>query len=320
MAVKFGIIGCGNISKKFSDAVNQSENASLVAVAASDKKRADNFAKLFDVQTAFGSYDEIIADNSVDIIYIGLTNNLHYAISKKCIINEKNVLCEKPLTLTYEETKELCELAKKHNVLFMEAMWTRCLPSYQKAKSWVKDGKIGRVSLIEADFCIKIDFDENHRVFNNELGGGALYDLGVYPIAFAPGILDKKPIDVKSTGFIGKTGVDEYSVITMKFDDGEIGVLKSAATIKKPIEARIYGENGYIVVDNFNSSRDCHLYDINDNLLETFHDEIENGFVHEVNHVVEMFSSGKNESWLFPYEDSVYSAKLISDCLKEWKS
>ena len=125
MTVNFGIIGCGGISRKFADAVSQVENASLVAVSASNKDRAEDFAKQFNVQKACGSYDELIADKNVDIIYIGLTNNLHYEISKKCILNGKNVLCEKPLTLSFEETKELCEMAVKHNVLFMEAMWTR---------------------------------------------------------------------------------------------------------------------------------------------------------------------------------------------------
>lgn len=319
MTVKFGIIGCGKISCKFADAISQVENAKLIAVSASNRDRAEAFAKQFEVQIAYGSYDELIADKNVDIIYIGLTNNLHYEIAKKCIINGKNVLCEKPLTLSYEETKELYELAKKHNVLFMEGMWTRCLPAYQKAKSWVKDGKIGRVKLIEADFCLNIAFDENHRVYNKELGGGALYDLGVYPIAFVTGILDKKPIEVNTMGYIGDTGVDEYSVITMKFDNGEIGVLKSAINMPRIIDARIFGESGYIVVENFNGSRDCHLYDNNGELLESFHDDIENGFVYEVRHIVEMFLEGRKESTLFPFEDSIYSAKLISDCLKEWK-
>ena len=320
MTVNFGIIGCGKISKKFADAISQVENASLVAVSASNKDRAEDFAKQFDVQKAYGSYDELISDEKVDIIYIGLTNNLHYEISKRCILNGKNVVCEKPLTLSFEETKELCEMAVKHDVLFMEAMWTRCLPAYQKAKSWVLNGRIGKTTLIEADFCILINFDKNHRVYNNELGGGALYDLGVYPIAFAVGILDKNPIEVNSMGYIGETGVDEYSVITMKFDDGTIGILKSAISVVKPVEAKIHGQNGYIIVDNFNSSRDCYLYDNSNNLIEKYHDDVENGFVHEVKHVVEMFLSGKKESWLFPFEDTIYSAKLISDCLNKWKA
>lgn len=319
MNVNFGIIGCGRISKKFADAVNQVENAKLISVAASKKEKAKCFANEFGAMNAYASYEELIADKDVDIIYIGLVNNFHYDICKKCLLNGKNVLCEKPLTISYEGTKELCKIAKENNVLLMEAMWTRCLPSYQKAKSWVTDGKIGNTTMIDADFCIYREFDENHRLYNKELGGGALFDLGVYPIDFAIGIMDKKPVQVNSMGHIGPTGVDEYCSITMKFDDDTIAVLKTGFIVSKPIEANIHGEKGYINVKNFNGSRDCYLYDNNNNLIAEFHDEVENGFVHEVNHVIDMYLNNKKESWLMPFDDTIYCSKLISECLNEWK-
>jgi len=320
MKIKFGIVGCGRISHKFAEAVDSVENAVLVSVSASKKEKADEFAKLFDVKNAYGSYDELIFDNEIDIIYIGLTNNFHYEIAKKCIENGKNVLCEKPLTLTFEETTDLCDLAKTNNVFFMEAMWTRCLPAFQKAKSWVRDGKIGKTTLINADFCLFFPFNKSDRVYNLELGGGALYDLGVYPIGFVTGIMDKKPLKTQSIGHIGVSGVDEYSVITMKFDDDTIGILKTAINVSKPVEATIHGENGYILLKDFSSARDCFLYDNKNNLIESFHDDVENGFIHEIIHTTQMLLTNKKESTLMPLEDTIYCAKLISDCLKEWKT
>lgn len=256
----------------------------------------------------------------MDIIYIGLVNSYHYDICKKCFLSGKNVICEKPLTLSYEQTKELCEIAKSNNVLLVEAMWTRFLPAYKQTKKWIDSGEIGKTITIDADFCFFSDFNENHRLYNKKLGGGALYDVGVYVIDFAIGIMNKKPIEVNSMVNIGVTGVDEYSVITMKFDDNTIAVLKSGIRVSKPIEAKIHGDKGYIVVDNFNGSRDCYLYNNKNELIDTFHDEIENGFVYEVKHVIDMFLSKKNESWLMPFEDTIYCSKLISDCLNEQES
>ena len=320
MNINFGIIGCGNISRKFAGAVNYVENANLLSVAASKKEKAEDFAHKFGATNAYGNYDELIADKDVDIIYIGLTNNYHYEICKKCFASGKNVLCEKPLTLSYEQTKELCEIAKSNNVLFMEAMWTRCLPAYKQAKSWADGGKIGKITTIDADFCFVEERNENSRLFNKELGGGALYDLGVYAIDFAIGIMNKKPIDVNSMIQIGSTDVDEYSAITMKFDDDVIAALKVGIRASKPVVAKIHGDKGYIIVDDFYAARDCYLYNNNNELIDTLHDDIENGFVYEVKHVMEMFSTKKNESWLMPLKDTIYCSKLISDCLNEKES
>ena len=121
-------------------------------------------------------------------------------------------------------------------------------------------------------------------------------------------------------GHIGETGVDEYSVISMKFEGGAIAVLKSSISSGRAVSAKICGRSGYIVVDNFNGARDCRLYDNADNLIEEYHDEIENGFVHEVRHIAELFLSGEKESGLIPHEDTIFSAKIISDCLNEWKA
>lgn len=319
MNVKFGIIGCGNISTTFGNAIKEVENASLVAVASSNEERAKSFAEKYDVKSVYTDYDDIINDKNVDIIYIGLINSLHFDIAKRCLNSGKNVICEKPLTITLKETTELIELAKQKNVLFMEAMWTRCLPAYKKAKSWVTNGNIGKTKLIEAEFCINVKFDINDRVYNEAMGGGALYDVGIYPIDFITGILDKHPTSLNSMAHIGITGVDEYSVITMQFDTGEIAIATSGISVSAPIDARIYGDAGHIIVKNFCGARDCFLYDNNNNLLEEFHDEIENGFVHEIRHCTELFLDGKKESNLIPFSDTIYSAKLFSELIPQWK-
>lgn len=319
MKVSFGIIGCGNISSKFADAVLKVDNAVLKAVAASDINRAASFSEKFGSEKSYGSYDELIADSEIDIIYIGLTNQLHFEITKKCLEAGKNVLCEKPLTLTYNETKELIELAKGKNLLLTEALWTRCLPAYKKAKEWATN-RIGKIKIIKADFCIDVPYDDNHRLYNNENGGGALYDVGIYPITFVTGILSKKPVEINGSAYIGRSGVDEYSALTMKFDNGEIGVMTSGISVMLPQDAFIYGDQGSILVKQFYGSRDCFLYSKSGELVDEFHDEIENGFIHEVSHVIDLLLRGKTESDLIPFEDTLYSSELFSKCMSEWKS
>lgn len=317
MNVRFGIIGCGNISAKFADAVLQSENCILEAVAASDESRAWAFAEKFGSKKSYGSYEKLIADNDIDIIYIGLTNNLHFEITKKCLENGKNVICEKPLTLEYEQTVALVELAKEKDVLLMEAMWMRCLPAYLKAKSWA-NSKIGKIKIIQADFCINVPFDENNRVYNKASGGGALYDVGIYPIDFVTGILGETPDEISGMAHVGSTGVDEYNVLTMKFGGGEIAVMTSGVSVALPKEARIFGDKGRILIPNFYGARECFLYDKDGQLVEEFFDEIENGFVHEVNHVAELFLNGKKESNLIPFDDIIFSAEMFSAFMSEW--
>ena len=222
MKVRYGIIGLGNISNKFADAVNREKDIELVAVAARDQARADAFAKKYKAQKAYGSYAEIIADPDVDIIYIGVTHNFHYDVVKECLNKHKAVICEKPLVLTKKEAEELAALAEKNNTLLMEAMWTRCMPAYRKAQEWIRAGKIGQVKLVSANFCFLGTYDPESRWYNPKLAGGSLFDLGVYPIEFSTGMVGENPASVSGVAKIAPTGVDESAAVGMSFPGGAI--------------------------------------------------------------------------------------------------
>jgi predicted dehydrogenase len=189
MKVRFGIIGLGAIAARFASVLNTVPGVELVSVASSDKRKADAFAEKFGAKKAYDNYVELVNDDDVDVVYIALTHNFHFEAIKLCLSNRKGVLCEKPLAINKKDADYLTVLSKELNVLLMEAMWTRFIPAFKKAKEWVKSGTIGDVKLVNASFCFNVPFDPENRLYNPKLAGGSLFDAGVYPIEFTTGVL-----------------------------------------------------------------------------------------------------------------------------------
>jgi len=220
MTVRFGIIGLGGIANRFAGVLKNAEGTSLTAVASRDMVRSEAFAKEYNAAKAYDNYDALIQDDEVDIVYVALTHNFHFDIIKKCILQGKAVLCEKPFVTTQKDADELIELAKEKNVLLMEAMWSRCLPTFRKARDWVAGGLIGKPQLVQAAFCFHIPFDADHRLFNPELAGGSLYDGGVSPIEFATGILGENQVEVSGIGHKCDKGVGDCTEVYLGFERG----------------------------------------------------------------------------------------------------
>lgn len=317
MKTRFGIIGLGGIAARFANAMQAVDGAELVAVASKDKSKAEAFAKKFSAKKAYNSYEDLVNDSEVDVIYIGLTHNFHFEAVKLCINNNKGVLCEKPMTTNKKDAEVLAALAKEKNVLLMEAMWTRCLPAFIKAKEWVHTGKIGAAKLINASFCINVPFDPENRLFNPKLAGGSIYDVGVYPIDFAIGIMDEYPEVVTGLSTICETGVDEFAVINMSFKSGVLASLSCGATAKANTDAAIYGTDGHIIVREFYGSRKCELYNNQNELIESFDDDIEDGFIHEIRHFVELYTNNKKESDRMPLKDTIECAGIFDKLIKQ---
>ena len=318
MNVRYGIIGLGTISNKFADAVNREKDVELVSVAARDQSRADEFAKKFKAKKAYGNYDALMDDPDVDIIYIGVTHNFHYDIVKQCLNKHKAVICEKPLVLTKKEAQDLADLAKKNNTLLMEAMWTRCLPAYRKAQEWVREGKIGDVRLISANFHFLGTYDPESRWYNPKLAGGSLFDLGVYPIDFISGILGNHPSSVVSTATIAPTKVDESAAVAMTFPNGAVAAFTSGFTTHAYETALIYGKAGKIAVENVCGPMKAELFDIKDKRIDRFEEKVPNGFIYEVRHCAELFRAGKIQSDLITWDDTIASAEVFDTCRKQW--
>jgi predicted dehydrogenase len=318
MKVRYGIIGLGNISNKFADAVNRENDIELVSVAARDQSRADVFAKKYKAKKAYGNYADIMVDPDVDIIYIGTTHNFHFDIVKECLNKHKAVICEKPLVLTKKEAEDLAALAQKNNTLLMEAMWTRCLPAYRKAQEWVREGRIGEVKLISSNFYFVGKYDPESRWYNPKLAGGSLFDLGVYPIDFSIGIVGEYPSVVTGTAKIAPTKVDESAAVAMSFPGGALASFSCGFTAHAYDEALIYGTKGKISVENCCGPTKAALYDIKDKRVDKFEEREPNGFIYQARHCAELFRAGKLQSDLIPWQDTIACSGVFDTLRKQW--
>ncbi|WP_010248528.1 Gfo/Idh/MocA family protein [Acetivibrio cellulolyticus] len=248
--INWGIMGCGGIAREFADALKAVEGANLIA-AASKSGKAKQFAEDFNLAYYYDDYEEFVRNEEIDVVYVATTHNFHYENTMLCLNNNKHVLCEKAFTLNAKQASRLIEIAKSKKLFLMEAMWTRFSPALAKLISVIKAGVIGEIKTLKGDFCIDVPFDPKHRLYNINLAGGSLLDLGIYPITFACMILERYPVEITGTLNIGKTSVDQESHYLLKFDKGETALLSSACTYSAPIDFVIYGTKGRIVVPNF---------------------------------------------------------------------
>lgn len=224
MTINWGIIAPGIIANNFAESMKYVSNSNITAVGSRSLKRASEFAKQFNIPKAYGSYEAVLQDNNVDIVYIASPHNFHKEQALLALEFGKGVLCEKPITVNYPQCKELVYKAKSKNLFLMEAQWMRFMPVINMIKDRIKEGAIGTIQRVEADFSYKADFDPEHRLFNPHLAGGSLLDIGVYPLSFALHILEEDPISYEGHCSIGDTEVDEHGAITLKFADNELAI------------------------------------------------------------------------------------------------
>lgn len=316
--VRFGIAGLGKIASRFARVLGQSKGGELFAVAARDAGRAGAFAAGYGAKKSYGSYKELIQDPEVELVYIAVPHNFHYELVKECLLSGKGVLCEKPMVLTRDKAKVLCSLAKKKNLLLMEAMWTRCLPAVRRAADWAQSGKIGEVKLIEAAFCFRTEFNPASRLFDPALAGGALYDVGVYTLMFAMDIAGEPPAETAGFASMCSTGVDGCNALSLRFPSGALALLRSASTVSLPPDAVIYGTKGKIIVPEFYRTTSAVLYDNEGRLLEQFEEPCEDGFIYEIEHAAQLFREGKTESGLIPWRDTIACAEIFDAMREKW--
>lgn len=317
MTTRFGIIGLGKISTRFVKVLNTAPGMVLSAVASRDPERTRQFAKQYGAAKACESYLDVINDPEVDIIYIGLTHNFHYELTKMCLEQHKAVLCEKPFVTNRHDAEELVELASANNTLLMEAMWTRCMPAFRKARSWVQEGRIGQPKLISAGFSYQGNYDPQNRLFNPELAGGSLFDVGIYPIDFATGILAELPVSMSGEAIIAPTGVDTAASFSLKFASGALASLTSGFNVNA-LYANIYGTQGSIVLPNTSGPQWAELHDTDGELVERFTEPVTDGFIYQILHVAELYQQGRIESDLIPWSDTIASAGIFDELLGQF--
>ncbi|HAT4080073.1 Gfo/Idh/MocA family protein [Clostridium perfringens] len=248
--LKWGILGPGSIARDFAQALNR-VNGEVYAVASRNKERAEKFARENNVKKAYGSYDEIIKDNDIDVVYIATPHSNHYEYIIKSLNNNKHVLCEKAITVNERELEEALKIAREKNLVLEEAMTLFHMPLYEKVIKKINKEDLGKVNMVQVSFGSFKEYDENNRFFNLDLAGGALLDIGTYALSFARYFLSSMPEEILSTVKKAKTGVDEESGIILKTKEDEIATISLAFRSKMPKRGIVSCDNGFITIDNF---------------------------------------------------------------------
>lgn len=314
MSVRFGIIGLGGIARRFAGVVRTVDGVRLLAVASSSLERAREFAGEYGADRFYEGYGQLLADKEVDAVYVAQTHEQHYDLIKLCLEAGKAVLCEKPMVLTEKEAIEVAEMAREKGLLLMEGMWARFLPTYEKAKEWIAEGKIGKLHMIRVSFCVRVPYDPKSRLFNVDTAGGSLYDLGVYPIEFATGFLGEEPEDVRAVANFCENGVDGAIVMALRFPSGVLASLSCSFHGGDDREGMLYGENGCIVFPSFLEDK-VELYDSEKQLREVYEVDYKDGFSFEIEHFAKLYRDGKIESDVIPHRDNIATTRIFEKVL-----
>jgi predicted dehydrogenase len=249
-AVRWGIAGTGVIAHQFAAGLDQLSDAEVVAVASRTRDGAETFGTLHSIPHRHGSYEALADDPDVDVVYVATPNMRHASDALLFLRADKAVLCEKPFAMSAAEAKLMVRAAAERGLFLMEAMWSRFVPAYVTLRSLLGEGQIGEISLVEADLGFAMPFDPGGRLFSPAMGGGALLDLGVYPVSLCSMVLGP-PAQVTAAGLVGSTGVDELVVATLRHAGGGLAVVKAGIRVGLSCAGRIAGSHGAIEIPAF---------------------------------------------------------------------
>lgn len=248
--LNWGILGTGLIAHEMAAAL-QAVNGEIYAVCGTSMEKAESFARECGVQKAYGSADEMLQDEGVDIVYIATPHNSHYEWMLKSLKAGKHVFCEKSVTVNSRQLEECAKLAQQKGLVICDGTTLLHMPLYKKLKQMITDGVIGDVKMIQVNFGSCKEYDVKNRFFSKELAGGALLDIGVYAASFARYFMKSRPDTVLTTANYFETGVDETSGILLKNPDGEMAVIALTMRAKQPKRGVIAGEKGFIEINDY---------------------------------------------------------------------
>ncbi|MEN8243184.1 MAG: Gfo/Idh/MocA family oxidoreductase [Chloroflexota bacterium] len=308
--INWGILGPGIISTDFAKDLEAVPDAKIAAVGSRDLDRAKSFANTFNIPNAYGSYQALVADPDVDIIYIGTPPRFHKDHTLLSLNAGKHVLCEKPFAINAAEAEEMITTARQKGLFLMEAMWSRYLPVLVKVRQLIAEGAIGKIRMVQADFGFRTDVNPEGWLFNLNLGGGALLDAGIYPLSLAHMILGT-PDRITSIADLGSTGVDEQTAVILGYDSGEIALLSAAIRTNTPREATIVGTDGWIRINRTWFATDSLTLN-SDGKEETIPCPlVGNGLHYEAVEVEDCIRSGKIESDIMPLDETLALMKIM---------
>lgn len=309
--MKWGIIGLGNIASQFAEDLVLIEEAELTAAASRDSVKADEFGKRFNAKKTYDSYDLLFEDQEVEIIYIATPHNSHAKLSIKALESGKHVLCEKPMSLSFKDAERMIEASKKHNKFFMEAFWTRFIPSVQDVLQKINNGLIGDINYLKADFAFHGSETENKRLFDKKLGGGALFDIGVYPL-FLSYILFGNPKEIIAKAVKHKNDIDLQTSMILQYENAQ-SILHASIVSDSDMKALIAGTEGRIELNAPWFVADG--YSIFKNEEETAFKlpVFGKGYTHEIIECHKCIQNNQIQSQLWSHNNSLDLSKIIDE-------
>jgi len=309
-SIKWGILGPGKIAGKFAKDLLKVPHAIPYAVASTRVDRAVSFAKEYHFQKHFGSYESMLADPGLDVVYVATPHVFHHQNTLMCLQAGKAVLCEKPFAMNLSLVEEMIALAKQKNVFLMEALWTRFLPHFLYVLNIVQKQTLGKLLSLEADFGMNVPFDANSRLYNKSLGGGGLLDVGIYPV-FASLLFLDYPAEIQAEADFASTGVDSRCEMFFKHHGNATSKLYCSTTKRTPTEAKLIFEKGTIIINSrFHEPTTVTVGSVNGTETIDFHYQT-NGYYYEAAHVIDCLQKGLKESPLMNFENSLNLIKLL---------
>ena len=316
--IGWGIIGTGRIAGDFAEDLRRAPGAVLAAVGSRTEEAAEAFGRRFRVPHRHASYAALVEDPSVDVVYVATPHSRHAECSTLALRAGKAVLCEKPLTINAREALGLVELARARGLFLMEAMWTRYLPAAIQLRELLAEGVLGEIRLLTADFGLRFEFDPHGRLFAPELGGGALLDLGVYPISLASMVLGQ-PEAIVSLAKLGETGVDESAGMVLGYAQGRIACLYTTTRAATPSEATIIGTKGRICLHAPIYRPERMTLTLPGRRDQRMERRVEgNGLHYEAVEVMRCLAEGRLESSLMPLEESLSITQTMDALRAQW--
>lgn len=312
-----GIIGAGHIALKMASTLAALPRTHRYAIASREMRKARRFAKEQGFERAYGSYEELMDDPKVDLIYIATPHAFHFEQAKACILKGKPVLCEKAFTANATQAEELLKLAEEKQVFIAEAIWTRYLPMSRTIAELVRKGAVGTPYLLSANLGYAITNRE--RLVRPELAGGALLDVGVYTLNFAAMVFGTEILSTTSTCVKMDNGLDAQDSITLVYPGERMAVLNSSMLARSDRQGIISGDGGHMIIDNINNPQSIKVLDGNYQTVAEYHAPSQvTGFEYEVNACIDALDKGLLQTLDMPHDETLRIMRQMDALRKEW--
>ena len=321
--LQWGLIGTGTIARTFARGLRESRSGELVAIGSRSNHSALAFAKEFPA-ACHGSSEALLADPRVQAVHISTPHTSHAEWAVRAAEAGKHILCEKPLAMSHQEAQAVVQAARRHNVFLMEAFMYRCHPQTARLVELIASQPIGEIKLIRATFSFSFPYDPQSRLLNAELGGGGILDVGCYCTSMArliAGAAEGKPflnpVEVKGSGHIGATGVDEYAVASLKFPNSILAQIAAGVQLDLENNVRIVGTKGSILVPdpwaiNGGKAGFSKILLFKSHIPEEIVIQTDHGlYAIEADHVAERVALGHTQSPAVPWDDTLGNMETL---------